>query len=194
MSAEDAQRWDERYADSVSADVALAPEALLDAGLIERVPTSGRALDVACGLGRQSLWLAERGLDVTALDISPIAIDRVTLAATRAELNGRITAAVFDADNGLAPSLTGFDVIVCQRFRDPQLFPEFIERLNVGGLAIVTVLSVTGTEAPGSFHAPSGELADAFDRADCTVVHHSERGGLESIIIERVAVRARPVR
>ena len=36
----------------------------------------GRALDVACGEGRNALWLAEQGWDVTALDYSPVAIQK----------------------------------------------------------------------------------------------------------------------
>src|SRR5262245_2306726 len=35
----------------------------------------GRALDVACGIGRHAIWLAERGWQVTAVDSSPAAID-----------------------------------------------------------------------------------------------------------------------
>jgi tellurite methyltransferase len=34
----------------------------------------GRALDIACGRGRNSLFLAERGFDVVAMDISPVAL------------------------------------------------------------------------------------------------------------------------
>ena len=36
----------------------------------------GRALDVGCGEGADALWLAERGWDVTALDVSRVALDR----------------------------------------------------------------------------------------------------------------------
>ena len=62
MTAADAERWDARYADQPLAD-ARRPDALTDE-LATRLPSGGRALDVACGAGGQSLWLAEHGLDL----------------------------------------------------------------------------------------------------------------------------------
>ena len=42
----------------------------------------GRALDVACGEGRNALWLAERGWRTTGVDFSPVAIDKARALAT----------------------------------------------------------------------------------------------------------------
>jgi SAM-dependent methyltransferase len=48
------------------------------------LPPGGRALDLACGEGRNALWLAERGWEVTAVDFSPVALSRArSLAADR---------------------------------------------------------------------------------------------------------------
>jgi len=48
------------------------------------LPSSGKALAVADGEGRNGVWLAERGLDVTSLDFSPAAQEKArTLAAER---------------------------------------------------------------------------------------------------------------
>ena len=41
----------------------------------------GRCLDVACGLGEQSLWAAQQGFDVVALDASEVAITALNSAA-----------------------------------------------------------------------------------------------------------------
>jgi SAM-dependent methyltransferase len=46
---------------------------------------AGRALDLACGEGRNAIWLAQQGWDVTAVDFASVAIDR---ARTRAEHAG----------------------------------------------------------------------------------------------------------
>ena len=44
----------------------------------------GRALDVACGEGRNAVWLAERGWQVTGVDFSEVALEKAaTLAASR---------------------------------------------------------------------------------------------------------------
>lgn len=67
----DAQAWDARYEGS---------ELVWSAGpntfVVERVAPfpSGRALDVACGEGRNALWLAEQGWDVVGIDFSEVGI------------------------------------------------------------------------------------------------------------------------
>ncbi|MDA1075466.1 MAG: class I SAM-dependent methyltransferase [Proteobacteria bacterium] len=43
----------------------------------------GRALDVACGEGRNAIWLAEKGWDVTAIDFSDVGIDKARQIAER---------------------------------------------------------------------------------------------------------------
>lgn len=65
------------------------------------------ALDIACGEGRNSLWLAERGWNVTAIDFSPVAIDKAKARA--AELDLDIDFSVADAR---APVQGQFDLIL----------------------------------------------------------------------------------
>ncbi|MFT4656759.1 MAG: 2-polyprenyl-3-methyl-5-hydroxy-6-metoxy-1,4-benzoquinol methylase [Ilumatobacter sp.] len=184
MTTSDAERWDARYDGQPLAEPA-PPDAVVAAEFADRIPTIGRALDVACGSGGQSLWLALRGLDVTALDVSPAAIAMTADACDRYDVSDRVEAVVSDLDIGLAEALGGFDVIVCQRFRATHLFEEFVNRLRPGGIAVITVLSETGAADPGPFHAPSGELSTAFDRSDADVLFHAEAQGQESIIITR---------
>ena len=58
-------------------------ESPLDHHVLELAPTlpSGTALDMGCGAGQNSIWLAARGWDVTGIDIAPSAIDAATKAA-----------------------------------------------------------------------------------------------------------------
>jgi SAM-dependent methyltransferase len=180
---DDAARWNDRYR-SASPSAPLAPEPLAErADLVDLVPTTGQAIDIACGLGAQSLWLARRGLHVVALDVSPVAVELLRTAADDAELDHLVDARVTDLDAGLPPEPARVDVIVCQRFRQPALYAQIAERLTVGGLAIVTVLSQTGADAPGPFHAPSGELVTAF--ADLDLLYASEGDGVETIVARR---------
>jgi SAM-dependent methyltransferase len=65
--------WDRRYAASELVWSA-GPNRFLAAEAAELEP--GRALDLACGEGRNALWLAERGWHVTAVDFSQVAIDK----------------------------------------------------------------------------------------------------------------------
>ena len=69
----DAAEWDERYgaADQVWSG---EPNGALVAEVADLEP--GRALDVGCGAGADAVWLARRGWQVTALDVSQVALDR----------------------------------------------------------------------------------------------------------------------
>ena len=63
--------WDERYRQNEHTDD--RPHPLVVEFASKLVP--GRALDIACGVGRHALWLAERGWQVTAVDYSRVAIE-----------------------------------------------------------------------------------------------------------------------
>ncbi len=65
--------WDERYARSEQIWSG-QPNLALVAEVSDLTP--GRALDVGCGEGADAVWLAARGWDVTALDVSLVAIER----------------------------------------------------------------------------------------------------------------------
>ncbi len=67
---------------------------------------AGTALDVGCGEGADALWLATRGWQVTAVDISTTAIERARSHALRvgAEVAGRITWVHADLTSDMAPS------------------------------------------------------------------------------------------
>jgi SAM-dependent methyltransferase len=148
------------------------------------VPRSGRAIDVACGLGAQSIWLAQRGLSVVALDVSIVAVEAVRRAAVSAGLADLVETRHVDLDDGLPCDLLGVgDVVVCQRFRPPHGYRDLVEAIRPAGVGIVTVLSAVGADAPGPFHAPPGELRAAF--ADQELLTESEADGVASIVFRR---------
>ena len=107
MSEADRERWDARHA--VAVDVAPQPPDAVR-GREHLVPTSGRALDVACGRGAVAVWLARRGLTVDAVDVSGVAL--AAGAALGAGLPIRWCA--HDLDTGL-PDPGPYEMIVCQR-------------------------------------------------------------------------------
>jgi SAM-dependent methyltransferase len=106
----DARAWDERYAESELVWSA-APNQFVAAELAGL--TAGRALDVACGEGRNTLWLADRGWEVTAVDFSLTGLDKGRSLQTRHE-RGRdlhvswVHADVLEHDFGSAQ----FDLVV----------------------------------------------------------------------------------
>jgi SAM-dependent methyltransferase len=82
--------WDERYA-STHALWSGRPNQRLVENVADRAP--GTALDVGSGEGADAIWLAARGWLVTAVDVSPVALQRATLHAegTGAEVAARIS-------------------------------------------------------------------------------------------------------
>lgn len=74
MSTDDQIRWDKQHLNS--------PDAQLPSAFLRAIVESdawpllrGKALDVACGKGRNAIYLAQRGFAVTALDISMVALE-----------------------------------------------------------------------------------------------------------------------
>lgn len=153
--------WNERYV-TAGLHEPIPPDALGDrldgvdrCGL---VPSQGAALDVACGRGGVAVWLALRGLAVDAVDAAPAGLHLGAQLAGRHGVDVRWYEA--DLDAGL-PVPGRYDVVVCQRFREPALYPALARATAPGGLLVVSVLSEVGG-GPGRFCAAPGELRRAF--------------------------------
>ena len=183
---EDGRRWDERYATTTHVE-ARPPEAIERwPDLASLLPATGRCLDIASGPGAVALWFARHGLEVTALDASAVAIELLCNAAEAAGVADRIDARTVDLDDGLPADLDEFDLIVCQRFRDLQLYAPVIDLLRPGAIAIVTVLSSVGSVNPGRFHAPPGEVSTAFGADErCEVFRSYEGDGVAHVVVHR---------
>jgi SAM-dependent methyltransferase len=69
----DAEAWDERYRSS-ELIWSTGPNQFVEAELADLSP--GHALDLAAGEGRNAIWLARRGWQVTAVDFSQVALDK----------------------------------------------------------------------------------------------------------------------
>ena len=183
---DDGRRWDERYA-TIPRVEAHPPEAIERwPDLDSLLPATGRCLDIASGPGAVALWFAQRGLEVTALDASALAIELLLDAARAAGVGDLIDARTADLDDGLPADLGEFDIIVCQRFRDPQLYGLILELLGHRAMAIVTVLSSVGSADPGPFHAPPGELSVAFGADQrCELLRTHEGDGIAHAVVRR---------
>ncbi|OLT13077.1 methyltransferase type 12 [Pseudonocardia sp. CNS-139] len=183
MSDADRQRWDARHGavGAAGAAGAMPPDALR--GREHLLPGGGRALDVACGRGGVAVWLAGRGFAVDAVDVSEVGLAAGAALAADAGAAGRVRWWAHDLDAGLPQGCAGpYDVVVCQRFREPALYPLLAGLLAPGGLLVVTVLSEVD-EGPGPFRAAAGELLAAF--GGLAVVDHRERDGEASLLARR---------
>ena len=174
MSSAEREKWDARYRDGAYED-RTHPTALL-AEWLPRLPR-GRALDVACGAGRNALYLAANGFAVSALDISTVALARGRRDAAERGLDVEWLCADLDEDLERALPAGGFDLIVWARYVHRTLMPALVARLNVGGTLLceqhlITAAQVAGPTSAGFRLAP-GELQRA---AQSLQVLHSYEG------------------
>jgi SAM-dependent methyltransferase len=160
VSAAERDKWDARYREGAYGD-RTHPTALL-AEWLPRL-ARGSALDVACGAGRNALYLAANGFTVSALDISPVALERgrrdavargVAIDWRCADLDG-------DLDEALPPG--PFELIVWVRYVHRSLMPQLVARLADGGTLLceqhlATTAPVAGPTNP-EFRLARGELA-----------------------------------
>ncbi|UXA11019.1 class I SAM-dependent methyltransferase [Mycobacterium sp. SMC-8] len=181
MTADDAIRWNRRYA-------ARGPVAVTDVALPERFrpfadlfPTRGHAVELACGSGAAAVWLARRGLSVWACDASEVAVDQARDLAQRCGVAARCRFEVIDLDAGLPPGGRP-DMVLCNMFRDPRLDGPIVDRLAPGGLLAVSALSEVGA-APGRFRARPKELRVAFAALD--TIAYGEAGGEAWLLARR---------
>ncbi len=114
--------------------------------LARHVPPApgSRALELACGLGFDALWLAAQGYRVDAIDISFEALRRARAEMQRRALNG-ITFIQADLDQFSLPRYE-YDVAVVFRYLDRDLFPAIRARVRPGGLVIYETLNVRRLE------------------------------------------------
>ncbi len=74
--------WDERYHSFLDRLPAQRPNPAVVTEITGR--PAGTALDIGCGMGADAVWLATQGWDVTAIDVSRVALDRAAAHAAQA--------------------------------------------------------------------------------------------------------------
>ena len=105
----DRQQWDARYS-GAEFEWSMHPNQFLTAELDGTPP--GRALDLAAGEGRNSVWLAARGWRVTAVDFSRVGLDKGReLSAQHGVGDGRVDWVVADLSE-YTPARSAFDLVL----------------------------------------------------------------------------------
>jgi tellurite methyltransferase len=150
------EKWNERYRSGAYA-TRTHPARLL-AEWLPRLPR-GRALDVACGAGRNALYLAEHGYTVDAIDISSAALERAR--KTAAERGVEVNWMELDLESAALPE-ERYDLIIMVRYTDSALLPRLIELLDEGGYLLceehlLTFRDVVGPKNP-AFRMRPNEL------------------------------------
>ena len=134
----------------------------------------GRALDLACGAGRNALWLASRGWQVVAIDGASEAIRILQESTGTFPVDGR----VIDLEDGAALPFDdeSFDLVAILFYLHRPLFAEARRVVKRGGVIVAAALM------SGTFRIAPGELARTF--SDFEIVHASE-GEIAEIVARR---------
>ena len=173
VSRAERDKWNERYRGGQYASRE-HPTALL-ADWAPRV-RNGAALDVACGAGRNALFLAAAGFRVDAVDISDAGIERARASAVSRGLDIRFIEADLTGDPRLTLPDEPYDLIVWVRYVNPGLMPHLVDRLAPGGHIVceqhvTTPADVVGPRSPEFRLAPNELLRSA---SGLLVVHYNE--------------------
>jgi SAM-dependent methyltransferase len=174
MSGKDRAKWNQRYRDGAYAQ-RTRPSALLQSW-IGRIPP-GRALDVACGAGRNALYLAAQGFEVDAVDIAGEGLNRARAGAQQSGLH--VNWLERDLDEPL-PLEYLYQLILVVRYVNLPLVHRLRASLAPGGCLmceqhLVSDADVIGPANP-SFRVKPGDLRVA---AGDLRIHHLEEALVE---------------
>lgn len=181
MSKQDRIKWNQRYAeDSYHKN---NPVTLVEDWL-PRLPV-GRALDVACGAGRNSIFLAQAGYRVDAIDISPEGLNQARQKAENQGLN--INWIEQDLDQPYQFD-TDYDLIIVMWYVDLELITRLCDCLAPGGYLLCEEHLITDQEVIGptslDYRVASGDLREAVSGLDVLLYEESIEMNSEG---ERVA-------
>lgn len=159
MSQKDKEKWDKKYTEMSGLLEKRPPSDMLSAHFA--TAPGAKALDLACGGGRHSLFLAEKGFDVDAVDISTVALRYLSDQAGTEQIN------IIEADlDTFTPGRDTYDLIVKTNFLDRALIARAKNALKSGGIMIVeTYMADPGNEKPDSnpdFLLQKDELPSLF--------------------------------
>lgn len=159
MALEDKIKWDKKYQNTPTLLEQRDPSKKL-VHIIDKI--SGKeVLEIACGTGRNSIYLAKQDFNVRALDISQIALD--TLSAQDYK---NITTKQIDLDKYI-PTSNSYHLIVMTNFLDRTLIPNLAQALKKDGILLIeTYMDHKLNEKPNSnpdFLLQADELKTFFD-------------------------------
>ncbi len=185
MSIEDKKRWDRKYKEKI------IPTKIIEVvNKYSHLAKGKKALDIACGMGRNSKLLANRGFEVLAIDISPLALDSLK------DIDN-ITTKEVDLDNYKLEE-NSYDLIVCTYFLERSIFPQIYKALKKDGIFIFETFKEhnQSTKVPSNkeFLLKEGELKEIFSKG-YKIVHLSQRWSKdffnnkvlsESIVVQKI--------
>lgn len=183
----DELRWNEKYRHGSHHEPERPPQLLLN---VLPSLSRGRALDLACGQGRNALWLARAGFDVQAVDISRVALEQLQ---ARAQAQGLLVKTHhLNLEQWEAQPLWGegppaWELITCTRYLERSLFERLPRLLAPGGYVLYEALLSRERPSPSAFRLHPEELWAAFEQPGLRRVgrEESEDGQALAVLVQR---------
>jgi len=174
MERNSAVDWNQRYQSATTLPTACF--ALREYAYL--LPKMGKALDLACGLGGNALFLAQRGLRCSAWDFSAQAITQLQQVALSLDLP--LQAEVRDVLLN-PPAANSFDVIVVSHFLERDLAESLKNALTKDGILIYQTFSREAVDLDSpprnpAYRLAAGELLNLF--SGLKVIAYREEGRL----------------
>ena len=169
-------KWNERFA---SQDYYLgsrpSPFLLQELDRIVSLAPGKSALDIACGEGRNSIFLAQHGFRVTGVDISDVGLAKAIAIAEKSGVQVDFIRTDLD---GYSLEKT-YDLIINFNFLMRDLIPSLAQSLTSGGLLLFDTLLASSQLPSCHSHKPAyllqqGELQDIFSTLDGEVLFSEE--------------------
>lgn len=181
MAEADRIKWNEKYTQKLQEGIPSANETLRR--VVSPYLKGGSCLDLACGLGSNSFYLAEQGYDVTAVDISDAALDFVRLKAREQGLS--VLTLQQDLDQ-IQLQEEAYDLIIVTYFLDRKLFPSLKQAVKKEGLLFMETFYLEDLAHPEmnpAFKLKTDELRIEF--SDWTILHWNQEKGIQSLLARK---------
>jgi tellurite methyltransferase len=174
VNQSDRQRWNRKYAQG-EGPAHFEPKDLLTEHA--HLLTYGRALDVACGFGGNALYLAARGYDVDAVDVSEVALRQAWGEAEQRGLQGRVRLIQADLDRWWVPP-AHYDLILIFYYLNRDLWAHLFAGLCPGGLLFQAHRNRLFLKHRPDFHPDYllevGELRQRAKQAGLDILYYTE--------------------
>jgi 2-polyprenyl-3-methyl-5-hydroxy-6-metoxy-1,4-benzoquinol methylase len=191
VAIDEKSMWNQKY--SERSHSSLEPDPFMVSAYDEFLSGSspGLALDVAGGVGRHSMWLAQRGWRVKLLDVSEVGIKQAQENAQRTGTVSSITTEIRDLNSGQDLAREQYDLVIVFFFLQRELFPALISALKPGGLLIYKTYTTdqknfAGESGHPMFLLEPNELLNAFSLMHVLHYHETvQKRGVAELVVRK---------
>lgn len=182
------KKWNRKYNERITIKQG-EPEANVNLKELVSSLKGGRALDLACGLGGNSLFLAKSNYEVQALDVSDVAIDFLRDQAELKQLPIQPTVYDLTDISNLPIEKNSFDLVIVTYYLDRALFPIVKSVIRDQGFFFMeTYYQSPTTKNQGvsnQYKLEPEELVNEFGNWNVLFYEENEEEGIQTIFCQK---------